>query len=648
MTIHILPPELANQIAAGEVVERPASIIKELVENCIDAGATQIDIDIEQGGCKLIRIRDNGCGISKSELALALARHATSKITNLDDLEAIVSLGFRGEALASISSVSRLTLTSRPQSQTDAWQVYAEGREMTPIIKPASHPVGTTVEVLDIFYNTPARRRFLKTEKTEFSHIDEVIRRIALAYPNIAFNFQHNGKLVKQYRVSQSSDPIDKRIATVCGTTFMQKAIKLSWQHDNLSINGWIVAKTTQEPMQYFYVNGRIVKDRLLNHALKQAFQERNKSSIHSTDQTLSYIIYLEVDPHQVDVNVHPAKHEVRFHESRLVHDFVHQAVVMALQQIEQQTEQLKESTLPVNLTEPLYGNHLDYKNENRMAAGRSVFDKRFEKNESVKQNGYANYIDKSQVKKNDHLNENKIYGRLIQQPSANYSGVDTSISQEQQAVIDSLFPKRDDSLVIPKNEIKVSSATQLGKVLAIVNNEYALLEKSQQQQQQFSLLSLKKAQLILLNAELLEKDKTPNIERLLIPLSMLLNNEEQQVMIQYQKVFEEFSFEFEIERSKFLLMAVPKLMRKANWQKIIPSLIKFLSKENGAIINNQEIMKWLCDHYINSDEYSQILWNIPKAIQLLSELEELDPQSYDPCEIIKSLDSLSFIELFK
>ena len=225
---------------------------------------------------------------------------------------------------------------------------------------------------------------------------------------------------------------------------------------------------------------------------------------------------------------------------------------------------------------------------------------------------------------------------------------MDTSISQEQQAVIDSLFPKRDDSLAIPKNEIKVSAATQLGKVLTIVNNEYALLEKSQQQQQQFSLLSLKKAQLILLNAELLEKDKTPNIERLLIPLSMLLNNEEQQVMIQYQKVLEKFSFEFEIERSKFLLMAVPKLMRKANWQKIIPSLIKFLSKENGAVINNQEIMKWLCDHYINSDEYSQILWNIPKAIQLLSELEELDPQSYDPCEIIKSLDSLSFIELFK
>jgi len=331
MAILILPPQLANQIAAGEVVERPASIIKELVENSIDAGANRIDIEIEQGGSKLIRIRDNGCGIAKDELGLALARHATSKISSLEDLEAIVSLGFRGEALASISSVSRLTLTSKPENQLEGWQVYAEGRDMLPVVKPASHPAGTTVEVLDIFYNTPARRRFLKTEKTEFSHIDEIIRRIALAYLNVTFNLQHNGKLIKQYRAAESEQQIEKRVVSICGAGFMQKSIKLSWQHGDLLIKGWVSPNTGQEQLQYFYVNGRVVKDRLLNHALKQAFLEACKSSVYSTDEALSYVIYLELDPKQVDVNVHPAKHEVRFHEARLVHDFVYQAMSMAL-----------------------------------------------------------------------------------------------------------------------------------------------------------------------------------------------------------------------------------------------------------------------------------------------------------------------------
>ena len=200
MPIQVLPPQLANQIAAGEVVERPASVVKELVENSLDAGATRIDIDIERGGAKLIRIRDNGCGIKKDELALALARHATSKIASLDDLEAIISLGFRGEALASISSVSRLTLTSRTADQQEAWQAYAEGRDMDVTVKPAAHPVGTTLEVLDLFYNTPARRKFMRTEKTEFGHIDEIIRRIALARFDVTLNLSHNGKVMRQYR----------------------------------------------------------------------------------------------------------------------------------------------------------------------------------------------------------------------------------------------------------------------------------------------------------------------------------------------------------------------------------------------------------------------------------------------------------------
>ena len=242
MAIKILSPQLANQIAAGEVVERPASVVKELLENSLDAGANKIQVDIENGGAGLIRIRDNGSGIPKDELELALARHATSKIADLDDLEMILSLGFRGEALASISSVSRLTLTSRTAEQTEAWQVYAQGREMETTVKPASHPVGTTVEVANLFFNTPARRKFLRADKTEFAHIDEVIRRIALAKFNIALTLTHNGKIVRQYRQAADLPQQLKRISAICGEDFVKNALRIDWKHDDLHLSGWLTA----------------------------------------------------------------------------------------------------------------------------------------------------------------------------------------------------------------------------------------------------------------------------------------------------------------------------------------------------------------------------------------------------------------------
>lgn len=332
MPIQVLPPQLANQIAAGEVVERPASVVKELVENSLDAGATRIDIDIERGGAKLIRIRDNGCGIKKDELALALARHATSKIASLDDLEAIISLGFRGEALASISSVSRLTLTSRTAEQQEAWQAYAEGRDMDVTVKPAAHPVGTTLEVLDLFYNTPARRKFLRTEKTEFNHIDEIIRRIALARFDVTINLSHNGKIVRQYRAVPEGGQKERRLGAICGTAFLEQALAIEWQHGDLTLRGWVADPNHTTPalaeIQYCYVNGRMMRDRLINHAIRQACEDKL-----GADQQPAFVLYLEIDPHQVDVNVHPAKHEVRFHQSRLVHDFIYQGVLSVLQQ---------------------------------------------------------------------------------------------------------------------------------------------------------------------------------------------------------------------------------------------------------------------------------------------------------------------------
>jgi len=329
MTIAILPARLANQIAAGEVVERPASVIKELVENSLDAGATSINIDVDKGGVKRIRISDNGIGIVKDELTLALSRHATSKIKDLRDLEAIDSLGFRGEALASISSVSRLTLISKPKNQDTAWQANAEGRDMAVTIKPAAHPDGTTIEVLDLFFNTPARRKFLRTDKTEFNHIDEVIRRIALARFDVTFSLTHNGKMVRQYRAAATKAQNAKRVAMVCGQKFVDNAIEVNCSHDNMLFSGWLAKPSfarKQNDLCYSYVNGRMMRDKLINHAIRQAYAD-----LLPPDTYPAFVLFLTLDYREVDVNVHPAKHEVRFHQSRYVHDFIYSVCNKAL-----------------------------------------------------------------------------------------------------------------------------------------------------------------------------------------------------------------------------------------------------------------------------------------------------------------------------
>ncbi|MEZ9548592.1 MULTISPECIES: DNA mismatch repair endonuclease MutL [Vibrio] len=334
MTIKILPARLANQIAAGEVVERPASVVKELVENSLDSGATRIDIDIDKGGAKMIRVRDNGKGIVKDELALALSRHATSKIHTLDDLEAIVSLGFRGEALASISSVARLTMTSRPATQDQAWAAHSEGRDMQVKLQPAAHPIGTSVEVLDLFFNTPARRKFLRTEKTEFTHIDELLKRIALSRFDVTINLRHNGKMIRQYRAAKTQVQAEKRIAAVCGNPFVRHMLKIELEHQGLKLHGWITTPEgarQQSDLQYCYVNGRMMRDKLINHAIRQSYETSLRP-----DQFATYVLFIELDPHQVDVNVHPAKHEVRFHQARLVHDFIYQALSDGLAQSKQ------------------------------------------------------------------------------------------------------------------------------------------------------------------------------------------------------------------------------------------------------------------------------------------------------------------------
>lgn len=329
-TIQQLSTQLANQIAAGEVVERPASVVKELLENSLDAGATQIEIDIQAGGTQQIRIRDNGYGIPQDELALALSPHATSKIRSIDDLVHVASMGFRGEALASIASVSELVLTSATLSADNksmAWSIKLKDEQVD--LTPASHPVGTTVEVNNLFYNTPARRRFLKAERTEYRHIEDVVKRIALARFDVAINFKHNQRQVFALAAAHSHENQLKRLSRLISKEFIQSAVELNFENAGLRLNGWVANaeySRSQSDMQYFFVNGRMIRDKVITHAVRQAFQD----SLYPGRFPV-YVLQLTMDPEQVDVNVHPTKHEVRFRQGRLVHDFLFYSLREAL-----------------------------------------------------------------------------------------------------------------------------------------------------------------------------------------------------------------------------------------------------------------------------------------------------------------------------
>ncbi|MFC6634110.1 DNA mismatch repair endonuclease MutL [Microbulbifer taiwanensis] len=346
--IQQLSPRLANQIAAGEVVERPASVIKELLENSLDAGASRLEVEIDNGGIKRIRVRDNGKGIEKEDLPLALARHATSKIHALEDLEAVATLGFRGEALASISSVARLELTSSRDDSGKGWQVVASGRDMQAQLNPAAHPRGTSVDVRDLFFNTPARRKFLRTEKTEFNRVDDTIKRLALSRFDVSISLRHNGKGVHNLRAGSGRVEMERRVAQVCGPAFMQNALHIDVERSGLRLWGWVAEPAfsrSQADLQFFYVNGRAIRDKVVSHAVRRAFADVLYHGRHP-----AFVLYLELDPASVDVNVHPTKHEVRFRDGRLVHDFLFGSLHRALADVRpgqrEETEQQQTETV--------------------------------------------------------------------------------------------------------------------------------------------------------------------------------------------------------------------------------------------------------------------------------------------------------------
>lgn len=627
MPIHILPPQLANQIAAGEVVERPASVVKELVENSLDAGATRIDIDIERGGAKLIRIRDNGCGIGKEDLSLALARHATSKISSLEDLEAILSMGFRGEALASISSVSRLILTSRTAEQNEAWQAYAEGRDMAVTIKPAAHPVGSTLEVLDLFYNTPARRKFMRTEKTEFGHIDEVVRRIALARFDVAINLSHNGKLMRQYRAAPDPSQHERRLASICGPAFLQHALAISWQHGDLTIRGWVAdpaASRTLSEMQYCYVNNRMMRDRLINHAIRQAYQDLLKD-----DQQPAYVLYLDIDPHQVDVNVHPAKHEVRFHQARLVHDFIYQAVTTVLQQAASPVLNINEDGEEIEAPR--------WQPENRVAAGGN----KYAQPEPAK----ASPAERTRVSETVSTSEPTV--ATARSPAREQAAPGYSAGQPYQKQQGELYRQLVQPAAVsqaveqsaPAPAPRSASTDEplhgdnysFGRVLTVFPPSYALIEYKQG----VALLALTVAERWLKQAQLNPPAEGLRPQPLLIPLKLTLDKNEAAACLRHQNLLVTMGIELAVEQTRATLRAVSLPLRQQNLQKLIPELLGYLSQHEE--ISPDVLATWIARHLGSEHE----VWNVSQAIQLLTDVERLCPQLVQspPAGLLQPID---------
>lgn len=553
MSIKVLSPQLANQIAAGEVVERPASVVKELVENSLDAGATRIQIDIENGGSTLIRIRDNGIGIAKEELSLALARHATSKIATLADLDNILSLGFRGEALASISSVSRLTLTSRPATQNEAWQVYAQGRDMETTLQPASHPVGTTVEVATLFFNTPARRKFLRTDKTEFTHIDEVVRRIALAKPHIAFTLTHNGKIVRQYRSAHDRTQKLKRVAAICGDEFVQHALEIDWKHDDLHLSGWVAQPSfvrTQNDLSYCYINGRMVRDKIINHAIRQAYAD-----FLSPDQYPAFVLFIDLNPNDVDVNVHPTKHEVRFQQQRLVHDFICQGISNALHAEQTHLYQAVETSASANdqIEETAqYEYRSNYHKPNRASAGQNIF---VAPPRPLSSHSIQKSSQKAQTRPHFSLN------RPAPHPS-----------KTEQRVYATLLSNSDSVATLPKEDKNCPERplSSVLKALALVENKALLLQR----QQQFYLLPLRQLQRLKIELSL-QRESIPQ-QPLLIPVVFRLNAQQLAYWQQQKAFFTQIGFEFHenLAQQRITLSRVPTCLRQQNLQRCVIHLL--------------------------------------------------------------------------
>ncbi len=598
MPIRVLPPILANQIAAGEVVERPASVVKELIENSLDAGADRIEVELEKGGCKLIRIRDNGGGIPKDELVLALQRHATSKVSTLDDLEAIISLGFRGEALASSRSVARLTRPSRTAEHAEAWQASAEGRDMAVSLRPAAHPVGTTVDVVDLFFNTPARRRFLRSEKTEFGHIDELLRRLALSRADVSLLLRHNGKLVRQYRAVRGTGLTDlqQRVLAVCGKEFLSQALHLHSEHHGLTLSGWILpppAVTDSTPeVQYFYVNGRMMRDRLIAHAIRQGYLEAL-----GVECSPSFLLYLQLDPHQVDVNVHPAKHEVRFHESRLVHDFVVSVVRGALDE-----------------GMPLPGRHGMTESETITSSSPVTAEP------GAAYQSAAAAPSRSQLRGHDHGYQRRIDGHAVSSP------VSRAYSEAHHQLMTSL------PLSMPSSAAQPDSVPW--RFLSGLQDDIALIADTATHG--VRLVHLRRLWCAFQQQQLLEQWQRQGVvsQPLLMPVSLPLTTAQWEGVATYADELKQMGVEWQKQARNLVLYRVPACLRNSDVSQRFCDLLAQLAVDHGAEMQRAEV---LCHWLAQQADFS--LPDEAAIVRLLNDCYQLHPELFELPFTTKVLD---------
>ncbi|MBR7396326.1 DNA mismatch repair endonuclease MutL [Klebsiella variicola] len=490
--------------------------------------------------------------------------------------------------------MARLTLTSRTVEQQEAWQAYAEGRDQAVTVKPAAHPVGTTLEVLDLFYNTPARRKFMRTEKTEFGHIDEVVRRIALARFDVTINLNHNGKVIRQYRAVAQDGQRERRLGTICGAAFLEHALAIEWQHGDLTLRGWVADPLHTTPalaeIQYCYVNGRMMRDRLINHAIRQACEDKL-----GADQQPAFVLYLEIDPHQVDVNVHPAKHEVRFHQSRLVHDFIYQGVLSVLQQqLDAPLAEKDDPPTPRQMPENRIaagGNQFARPSEAREPATRFSMTSSREPAASGGSSGGASW---PHAQPGYQKQQGALYRQLLDTPAAPRPAQPSAAPAEL-----------------------AGHSQSFGRVLTIVGGDCALLER----EGSLALLSLTVAERWLRQAQLTPGTEAVCAQPLLIPLRLKVTEGEKRALAAAQSALAQLGIELHTDALHVTVRAVPLPLRQQNLQILIPELIGYLAQQNAFDVGN--IAQWMARN-LTSEQAS---WNMAQAIALLADVERLCPQ---------------------
>jgi DNA mismatch repair protein MutL len=645
-SIKPLSPHLINQIAAGEVVDRPASVVKELLENSLDAEADQISVEIESGGVKRIRVRDNGMGIAKDELSLALSRHATSKISSLNDLENIHSLGFRGEALPSIASISRLKLSSCQENSAQGWCLYGDGQETFDEVEPIAHPKGTSLEIKDLFFNVPARRKFLKTEKTEFRHIEDVVKKMALSRFNTQFSLQHNGRNILNLRAANDEESSNARIAAICGKGFSENCFYFEHEAEDLRLWGWLGLPTfsrAQTDLQYFFVNGRVIRDRVVSHAIKQAYQD-----VLYQGRQPTYVLFFEIDPVRVDVNAHPSKHEVRFRESGHVHRFLQKTVEKILAELRPKdslkTENAKlhvannqsiTQTADLNppLPKPIFYNaqqNLGLSVKESMSSykqlhqGSPSTDKAMQAllakqgiNENIPINHY-NELDTKEKPAEKTVVDNNPFAHYAKSPTPTKHSMPVQLPEPE-----TLTPEEKRFSLSP-NHAETGEVPPLGFAVAQIQGVFILAEITEG----LIIVDMHAAHERICYEYLKRSMAEDNIrsQPLLIPVSFSVTPQEADSAEQYQAIFKNLGFNLDrLGNDKLVIRAVPSLLKDSNVtalvSDVLADLLMYGNSERIQTEINAILSTIACHHSVRANRQL----SVSEMNDLLRDMERTD-----------------------